>query len=216
MDAMDLDAQSADARKMHQMGIQEKQTCIDCHKGVAHFPPEITMDDSALKALEAQSASTPASAKTLYAVSNTALGDLATVYPATQMHVLKSTETSRLVEIRGSQMQGSEQVIYYAAGQRLILASLSEKGQQSLNILSDWKKDDYGNAWRDVALQGEWSGSALASREPMWDYARKLDNVYCAGCHAPIPAKHFTSMPGPLWRKGWGLVPTSVKTNWIS
>lgn len=162
------------------------------------------MDDSALKALEAQSASTPASAKTLYAVSNTALGDLATVYPATQMHVLKSTETSRLVEIRGSQMQGSEQVIYYAAGQRLILASLSEKGQQSLHILSDWKKDDYGNAWRDVALQGEWSGSALASREPMWDYARKLDNVYCAGCHAPIPAKHFTLNAWPSVAKGMG------------
>ena len=74
----------------------------------------------------------------------------------------------------------------------MILASLSEKGQQSLKILSDWKKDDYGNVWRDVVLQGEWSGSALASREPMWDYARKLDNVYCAGCHAPIPANHFT------------------------
>ena len=41
MDAMDLAAQSADAQKMHKMGIAEKQTCIDCHKGVAHFPPEI-------------------------------------------------------------------------------------------------------------------------------------------------------------------------------
>lgn len=204
MDAMDLAAQSADAQKMHKMGIAEKQTCIDCHKGVAHFPPEIKMDDSALKGLEAQSASTPASATELYAVSNTALGDLGTVYPATKMQVLKTTDNARLVEIRGSQMQGSEQVIYYAAGQRLILASLSEKGQQSLKILSDWKKDDYGNAWRDVVLQGEWSGSALASREPMWDYARKLDNVYCAGCHAPIPANHFTLNAWPSVAKGMG------------
>ena len=204
MDAMDLAAQSADAQKMHKMGIAEKQTCIDCHKGVAHFPPEIKMDDSALKGLEAQSASTPASATELYAVSNTALGDLGTVYPATKMQVLKTTDNTRLVEIRGSQMQGSEQVIYYAAGQRLILASLSEKGQQSLKILSDWKKDDYGNAWRDVLLQGEWSGSALASREPMWDYARKLDNVYCAGCHAPIPANHFTLNAWPSVAKGMG------------
>ena len=202
--ANDLAAQSAEAQKMHKMGIQEKQTCIDCHKGVAHFPPEIKMDDSALKGLEAQSASTPATAKELYVVTNTALGDLGTVYPATKMQVLKSTENSRLVEIRGSQMQGTEQVIYYAAGQRLILASLSEKGQQSLNILSDWKTDDYGNTWRDVALQGEWSGSALASREPMWDYARKLDNVYCAGCHAPIPANHFTLNAWPSVAKGMG------------
>lgn len=127
MDSMDLAAQSADAQKMHKMGIAEKQTCIDCHKGVAHFPPEIKMDDSALKGLEAQSASTPASATELYAVSNTALGDLGTVYPATKMQVLKTTDNARLVEIRGSQMQGSEQVIYYAAGQRLILACRVKK-----------------------------------------------------------------------------------------
>lgn len=204
MDAMDLEAQSADARKMHEMGAKEKQTCIDCHKGVAHFPPEIKMDDTALQGLEAQAASTPPSTKELYVVSAGALGDLATLYPATQLHVLKTSGTSRHVEIRGSQMQGSEQVIYYAAGQRLVLASLSEKGQQALNVLSDWKKDEYGNAWRDVALQGEWNASALASREPMWDYARKLDNVYCAGCHAPIPAKHFTLNAWPSVAKGMG------------
>ncbi|POT57666.1 cytochrome C [Citrobacter amalonaticus] len=204
MDAMDLEAQTADARKMHEMGVKEQQTCIDCHKGVAHFPPEIKMDDSALKGLEAQAVSTPASATELYVVGPGALGDLATLYPATQLNVLKTTGTTRLVEIRGSQMQGSEQVIYYAAGQRLVLASLSEKGQQALNVLSDWKTDEYGNVWRDVALQGEWSASALASREPMWDYARKLDNVYCAGCHAPIPAKHFTLNAWPSVAKGMG------------
>lgn len=204
INAMDVEAQSADARKMHEMGIKEQQTCIDCHKGVAHFPPEIKMDDSALKALEAHSASTPTSAKELYVISNTPFGELGTLYPATQLQVVKTTGERRLVELRGSQMQGNEQVIYYAAGQRLILASLSEKGQQTLRPLSEWKKDEYGNAWRDVTLQGEWHGSALASREPMWDYARKLDNVYCAGCHAPIPASHFTLNAWPSVAKGMG------------
>ncbi|KNC93869.1 NapC/NirT family cytochrome c [Trabulsiella odontotermitis] len=204
MDAMDLSAQSPEAQKMHEMGIKEKQTCIDCHKGVAHFPPEIKMDDTAVKALQTQAAATPAEAKTLYVVSNTPLGDLGTVYPATELHVLKTEGAVRQVEIRGSQMQGSEQVIYYAAGQRLILASLSEKGQQTLKVLSDWKKDDYGNSWRDVTLQGEWHASALASREPMWDYARKLDDVYCAGCHAPIPTHHYTLNAWPSVVKGMG------------
>ncbi|WP_058913435.1 NapC/NirT family cytochrome c [Entomohabitans teleogrylli] len=204
MDAMDLEAQSADARKMHEMGINEQQTCIDCHKGVAHFPPEIKMDDSALTALEAQAASVPASAKEVYVVRNASLGDLGTIYPATQMKVLSSAGASREVEIRGSQMQGTEQIIYYAAGQRLVLASLSEKGQQAVKPLSDWQADDYGNQWRDVALQGTWNAPALADREPMWDYARKLDNVYCAGCHAPIPASHFTLNAWPSVAKGMG------------
>lgn len=204
MDAMDLSAQSAEAKKMHEMGVKENQTCIDCHKGVAHFPPEIKMDDSAVNALQTQAAATPADAKTLYVVSNTPFGDLGTVYPATELHVLKTEGAVRQVEIRGSQMQGSEQVIYFATGKRLILASLSDKGQQAVKALSDWKKDDYGNSWRDVTLQGEWRTSALGSREPMWEYARKLDDVYCAGCHAPIPAHHYTLNAWPSVVKGMG------------
>lgn len=204
MDAMLLDAQSADAKKMHEMGIKEQQTCIDCHKGIAHFPPEIKMDDSALTALEAQAATVPASTQELYVVRNASLGDLGTLYPATQMQMLSSSGETRSVEIRGSQMQGTEQIIYYAAGQRLVLASLSEKGVQAVKALTDWQKDDYGNMWRDVTLQGDWRGPALANREPLWDYARKLDNVYCAGCHAPIPANHFTLNAWPSVAKGMG------------
>ncbi|WP_419722247.1 NapC/NirT family cytochrome c [Serratia fonticola] len=204
MDAMMLDAQSADAKKMHEMGIKEQQTCIDCHKGVAHFPPEIKMDDSALAALEAQAASVPASTRELYVLRSASLGDLGTLYPATQMQMINSSGDTRQVEIRGSQMQGTEQIIYYAAGQRMVLASLNEKGVQAVKALTEWQQDDYGNQWRDVTLQGEWSAPALADREPLWDYARKLDNVYCAGCHAPIPAHHFTLNAWPSVAKGMG------------
>lgn len=61
-----------------------------------------------------------------------------------------------------------------------------------------------------TAMRGEMSccrangAVPLASREPMWDYARKLDNVYCAGCHAPIPANHFTLNAWPSVAKGMG------------
>ncbi|WP_411755561.1 NapC/NirT family cytochrome c [Serratia sp. (in: enterobacteria)] len=204
IDAMMLDAQSAEAKKMHEMGIKEQQTCIDCHKGIAHFPPEIKMDDSALAALEAQAAAVPASTRELYVVRNASLGDLGTLYPATQMQIISSNGDTRQVEIRGSQMQGTEQIIYYAAGQRMVLASLSEKGVQAVKAITEWQQDDYGNLWRDVTLQGEWRAPALAAREPLWEYARKLDNVYCAGCHAPIPAHHFTLNAWPSVAKGMG------------
>jgi trimethylamine-N-oxide reductase (cytochrome c) cytochrome c-type subunit TorY len=44
----------------------------------------------------------------------------------------------------------------------------------------------------------------LDSLEPIWDYAEELDNVYCATCHAKIPAGHFTvNAWGPV-AKGMG------------
>lgn len=36
--AMRLAKQKRRARTMHQQAIQDKQTCIDCHKGIAHKP----------------------------------------------------------------------------------------------------------------------------------------------------------------------------------
>jgi len=38
--AMDIEKQKARASKMHKIGQDEKKTCIDCHKGIAHRKPK--------------------------------------------------------------------------------------------------------------------------------------------------------------------------------
>ena len=38
-DAMDVEKQKLRGSKMHKIGIAEKKTCIDCHKGIAHLLP---------------------------------------------------------------------------------------------------------------------------------------------------------------------------------
>ncbi len=38
--AMDIEKQKARASKMHKIGVEEKKTCIDCHKGIAHRKPK--------------------------------------------------------------------------------------------------------------------------------------------------------------------------------
>ena len=40
--AMDIEKQKARASKMHKIGVEDKQTCIDCHKGIAHELPDMT------------------------------------------------------------------------------------------------------------------------------------------------------------------------------
>ncbi len=44
-DAMDVERQKLRGSKMHKIGIEEKQTCIDCHKGIAHTKPKGMKDD---------------------------------------------------------------------------------------------------------------------------------------------------------------------------
>ena len=39
-ESMNKDAQKQRARKQHEMAIEDKMTCIDCHKGIAHHTPE--------------------------------------------------------------------------------------------------------------------------------------------------------------------------------
>lgn len=38
--AMDPDKQKQRSRKQHESALQDKQTCIDCHKGIAHQKPK--------------------------------------------------------------------------------------------------------------------------------------------------------------------------------
>ncbi|HPT51203.1 MAG TPA: NapC/NirT family cytochrome c [Accumulibacter sp.] len=45
-EGMDVEKQKLRASKMHKIGVADRQTCIDCHKGIAHKKPQgMTQDD---------------------------------------------------------------------------------------------------------------------------------------------------------------------------
>ena len=44
-DGMDIEKQKLRGSKMHKIGIAEKKTCIDCHKGIAHNKPKGMKED---------------------------------------------------------------------------------------------------------------------------------------------------------------------------
>ncbi|OIN28818.1 NapC/NirT family cytochrome c [Vibrio barjaei] len=202
-DAMDTYEQSEDAAKMHEYGVANNQTCIDCHKGVAHFAPEPELDTEVYNRVVAQTDNTPADATTVYSVGPIALQELGTINPAVEMSVVNHTDTIRTVALSGYQMKGAEQVLYMGKGQRNIIATLSEAGQQALNV-GDFEADEYGNEWRTATLTTDITEPVLGSPDALWGYAEELDNVYCSTCHAKIPANHFTvNAWGPV-AKGMG------------
>ncbi|EGU33788.1 NapC/NirT family cytochrome c [Vibrio scophthalmi] len=202
-EAMDTYAQNEESVKMHQYGIENNQTCIDCHKGMAHFAPEPEMDSEAFDNLMAQTAATDAAAKVIYPIQNIEMGDLGTINPTVALEVLSAEGTKRQVKLAGYQMKGAEQVMYMGEGQRAIIASLTDQGQAAVEH-GEYQADEYGNEWRSASLVAEIDAPVLASQNPIWDYAEELDNVYCATCHAKIPANHFTvNAWGPV-AKGMG------------
>lgn len=202
-EAMDTYEQSEDAAKMHQYGRDNNQTCIDCHKGVAHFAPEPEMDSAAFDNLMAFTEKTDPNAKTVYPVEAVQMGELGTINPTTKLHVIAQTDTSRTVQLNAYQMKGAEQVLYFGEGQRAIVAMLTDAGQAALTI-GEYRADEYGNEWRSASLQTEITAPVLDNQEPLWDYAEQLDTVYCSTCHAKIAAGHFTvNAWGPV-AKGMG------------
>ena len=202
-DAMDTFEQSRDAAKMHEYGRENNQTCIDCHKGVAHFAPEPELDSEALGNLLSIADSTPPDAKIVYPVQRITMGNLGFIHPATKLTVTGLNHASRQVQINAFQMKGAEQVLYLDQGKRAIVATLTEQGISKLDTGS-YQEDEYGNEWRSATLNASVNAPVLDSLEPLWRYAEQLDNVYCSTCHAKVAASHYTvNAWGPV-AKGMG------------
>ncbi|MEZ9523943.1 NapC/NirT family cytochrome c [Enterovibrio norvegicus] len=202
-EAMDLYSQTEEAAKMHKYGVENNQTCIDCHKGVAHFAPEPEMDSAAFDELFALADATPTSTSVVYPIDMIDLGEFGQVNPTTAMNVISESNGQRTVEISGYQMKGAERVLYMGNGQRAIIANLNDAGQAAV-VAGTFKTDEYGNEWRTASITSTITSPVLASLDPLWDYAAQLDNVYCSTCHAKIAAGHFTvNAWGPV-AKGMG------------
>lgn len=195
--------QSENAQKMHQFGQENDQTCIDCHKGIAHMLPEVKMDSKALDHLIEEAKQTPKESKEVFPFQATPLGELGMINPGTTLTVLESEGDKRTVQLQGFQMEGAEQVFYLGKGQRAIIATLSEAGQKAVKA-GAFEADEYGNKWRDATLTGEISKPVLLSRNSLWIYAEKLDSTYCSTCHAKIPTQHFTVNAWPSVAKSMG------------
>lgn len=170
------------------------------------------MDDNAAHELESQAATSVTNGAHIYPFKTSRIGELATVTPGTDLTVVDASGKQPIVRLQGYQMQGSENTLYLAAGQRLALATLSEEGIKALTVNGEWQADEYGNQWRQASLQRGAYRSALADRKPLWQYAEKLDDTYCAGCHAPIAADHYTVNTWPSIAKGMG-ARTSMSEN---
>lgn len=94
------------------------------------------------------------------------------------------------VVIDGWSWADGPSLIFYALGQRIAVASLTEAGQAAREVLEP-ANDRYGVAWVHVRIHGTVAASALApDLADVWAAAEQVKAEKCSVCHAePMPGQ---------------------------
>lgn len=116
-EAMALSEQKKEAQKMHKLAQETNQTCIDCHKGIAHFMPEIPVDNEvATGELAKFGGEFTSSDKILYSLAMSTAqfseGGEARLMPYAELTEWKVVGDNIQATVKGWQQAGAESVVY--------------------------------------------------------------------------------------------------------
>jgi len=202
--AMDFHKQRKEAGERMQKAAADGETCIACHKGIAHHLPDMSQGyKQAFNELKTEAAGVHAKpGDVLYPLATMPLFTSkpggaddkpdGRLIAATPVKVLKADGDWLQVEIGGWQQQGAERMIYALQGQRIFAAALAapavEKVQQGTAI-TDKNTDQ---VWLPATLTA-WIGKdgLLPDVQKLWDYGEAMYGAACGTCHGLQPASHF-------------------------
>ncbi len=185
-------------------GLAAGETCIACHKGIAHKLPDLTQGYQSLLNGMASGASHNKLGKgdvvfsfrtgALYLDVPTAAPDAAgdgKLLAATQATVLEQRGDWVLLKLDGWQQQGAERVLYALKGQRILNAALGETLLAKVSAGAPLEDPDTGLVWSQVSLQA-WAAKADLStdQKALWAYGAELYNSSCGTCHSLPPKDH--------------------------
>ncbi|WP_432430737.1 NapC/NirT family cytochrome c [Gallibacterium genomosp. 2] len=199
MEAMELSEQSEAAQKMHKIAQETNQTCIDCHKGIVHFMPEMEIDNQeASGELSKHGGEFSPQDKTLYslAMSNANIVDGGSIrlMPYAELTDWKATADQVSVTLTGWQQAGAESILYMDLGKRIMVALLEDVPQDKMQVLRTVYDEVTASDWKEVRLQINAPKSILtANLTALNQFGKNLNETYCSGCHAAIGADHYTA-----------------------
>ncbi|MFB0594171.1 NapC/NirT family cytochrome c [Aeromonas hydrophila] len=200
--AMDILAQRPNARAEHPVAIKEGQTCIDCHRGVAHIMPDMSgLAAAGASELAQAAAQTPTNVTTRYAIATTPLyldvgakTDEGTLMPSTQVEVLANDNGRAQVRIDGWQQDGVSEVFYAAPGKRILSTLLGDKAKAQLTTGKSETDSATSLTWHQVSLTAWVDQSQLIGDQgKLWQYASTLMSNNCTGCHGLTALDHFNA-----------------------
>ncbi|WP_231462074.1 NapC/NirT family cytochrome c [[Haemophilus] ducreyi] len=198
-DAMVLAEQREAAQKMHKIAQETNQTCIDCHKGIAHFMPEMPADNSAaLGELAKHGGKFNSADKVLYSLAMTsaklAQGSEIRLLPFAELHNWQEEGDKIVAVVKGWQQVGAEGVIYSGLGQRIMVGLVDDAAKDKLTVHQVVNDKVTNSDWKEVSTSVSLPKAALtADIKSLNDFGSNLNQTHCSGCHAPISANHYTA-----------------------
>lgn len=200
---MDFKLQSPKAAEMMQAGFKRGDTCIDCHKGIAHKLPDLSQGYRRLfEDLETVAMTHGADGDELYPLKTIPLygsaddasaGENAVgqVLAATHMKVLDREKDMVNVSIDGWQQDGVGQVVYALRGQRIFEATVKKSAVDLVKAHSTETDPDTDLVWHEVSLDG-WvaPGELISDATPLWRYTSEMYSASCGTCHSKPDPGH--------------------------
>ncbi|MEW8221595.1 MAG: NapC/NirT family cytochrome c [Candidatus Thiodiazotropha taylori] len=194
-ETMLTEKQTSLAQKMHKKLLSGEQTCINCHKGVAHKLPNMAKLYAEMEAeylAEAQSAQLGDQAVVLpHEVAMTASpgGDdpLATLYGGTPLAVVKQEGDWVQVSSEGWDREEGSQ-IFIDFNRAVKLAKMSFDGMDQVEKIESKLEPEYELTWNRIKLTGWVPRTALGpNEERYWEYVTDLYELDCNLCHKTYP-----------------------------
>ena len=201
-EGMDHSLQSVAAAKEMKEAAKTNQTCISCHKGIAHEMPDMSGGYRKTFAKLEKEAAEPPKQDSLFSLaeaemfrSKKAKKNVGKLLPASEVKVIKRDGDMLNVEVKGwRDTSGRGRVLTTEAGKRIFAATLKGSQARKVEVLESTTVGDKAVKWELVSTH-VWirNENLLANIKPIWDYTDELYQGTCTQCHGAPDIDHFNS-----------------------
>lgn len=208
--SMDFDAMRPAARFQMKQAAERDQSCIDCHKGIAHKLPENMNSAGGMvgELLSVAQNTKFAKSKPVYSVNFIELFNTSELKenagklePATRVNVLEEKKDAIKIALIGwRKVKGFGRVIYEDFGLNIPSAALTKAVAQSKEIREFERKTDEltGLEWQRIEVDLWTKKSAYVDNVNLiWDQAKQAYNTNCSLCHTQPAEAHFDANTWP-------------------
>ena len=205
-ESMDFEQMSPTARIQMKQAADRDQSCVDCHKGIAHhLPQDMAAASGIVGDLEQIASSTRYSNGSdvisirhlpLY-TDQTAATEAGLLSPASEVSIIGERGDMIEVQIDGwRKAKGFGRVIQEDFGMNISTAILSrEVSQSDIISIGDKREDELtGLPWEEVSLS-LWmkKESMISDFTPIWNAAEGAYTSNCSTCHSQPDEAHFSA-----------------------
>ena len=199
-DKMNFDEMSAKAKQQMQIAAIKNQSCIDCHKGIAHSLPKVKSDTFDINELKSGSTVYTTTISPLYNDQGFA-SIKAKNLPYTQFTVLDKANGAFKIKLSGWQ-EAHKNLLYAMEGKRITdavvrgLDNIKETGKTYYN-------DTTKKSWKELSIIAWIKSTPVTTNiNQQWEKNKFEYESKCAQCHQKVQEHHFSSNDWPAQFKG--------------